>query len=89
MDKQELQELIKASASFLARSSNGKKPLKEEKQTIKFAFASAATTKNLKKDKIKPEKFLSKRPGNGDFNIKNYKKLLNKKVKRDIKKILK
>ena len=34
MDKQELQELIKASKQvFLARSSNGKKPLKEEKQT--------------------------------------------------------
>lgn len=88
MDKHELQELIKASKQvFLARSSNGKKPVKEEKQTIKFAFASAATTKNLKKgQRLSLKNFYLKRPGNGDFNIKNYKKLLNKKVKRDIKK---
>ena len=50
MDKYELQELIKASKQvFLARCSNGKQPVKEEKQTIKFAFASAVATQNLKK----------------------------------------
>ena len=26
------------------------------------------------------------RPGNGDFNIKNYKKIINKKAKKDISK---
>ena len=88
MDKYELRELIKASRQvFLARTSNGKKPLKEEKQTIKFAFASAVATQNLKKGKkLNLDNFYLMRPGNGDFNIKNYKILINKKLKRDIKK---
>ncbi len=88
MDKHELQELIKASKQvFLARSSNGKKPAKEEKQTIKFAFASAVATQNLKKgQKLNLTNFYLMRPGNGDFTIKNYKTLINKKLKRDIKK---
>ncbi len=88
MDKYELQELIKASKQvFLARCSNGKQPVKEEKQTIKFAFASAVATQNLKKgQKLNLNNFYLKRPGNGDFNIKNYKTLINKKLKRNIKK---
>ena len=39
-----------------------------------------------KGQRLSLKNFYLKRPGNGDFNIKNYKKLLNKKVKRDIKK---
>ncbi len=88
MDKFELKELIEASEKvFLARTSNGKKPVKEELQTIKFAFASAVTTKDIKKgQKLNLKNFYLMRPGNGDFNIKNYKKLINRKVKNDIKK---
>ena len=88
MDSYELKELIKASKQvFLARCSNGKQPLNEEKKTIKFAFASAVATQNLKKgQKLSLNNFYLMRPGNGDFTIKNYKKLINKNLKRNIKK---
>ncbi len=88
MDQYELKELIKASEQvFLARTSNGKKPVKEERQTIKFAFASAVATEDIIKGQfLNLKNFYLMRPGNGDFNIHNYKKLINKRAKRNIKK---
>ena len=88
MDKNELKELIEASEQvFRARNTNGKHPVDEEKKTIKFAFASAVATRKIKKgEKLNLKNFFLMRPGNGDFNIKNYKKIINKKVKKDINK---
>ena len=87
MDKNELKQLIVgAEQIFLAKGSNNKQPLKEEKKTINFAFASAVASRNLKKgEKLNLKNFFLKRPGTGDFTINNYKKLIGKKLKRSIK----
>ena len=87
MDKNELKELIfGAEQIFLSKGSNNKKPVKEEIKTINFAFASAVATKNLLKgEKLSLKNFFLKRPGIGDFTIHNYKKLIGKKLKKEIK----
>lgn len=88
MDKDELKKLIFGSKIiFQAKGSNKKNPLKEEQKTIDFAFASVAATKNIKiGEKLSLNNFFLMRPGGGDFNIKNYKKLIGKKVNKFIKK---
>ena len=87
MDKNELRDLIYGSSQiFLAKGSNNKNPIKEEQKTINFAFASAVATKNIKVgEKLALNNFFLMRPGNGDFNIKNYKRLIGKRVKKPIK----
>tara|TARA_B100001248_G_C27395524_1_gene465254 strand:- start:2399 stop:3427 length:1029 start_codon:yes stop_codon:yes gene_type:complete len=87
MDKGELKDLIfGAEQIFLSKGSNNKKPVKEETKTINFAFASAVATKNLYPgEKLSLKNFFLKRPGIGDFNIHNYKKLIGKKLKKAIK----
>lgn len=88
MDKNELKELILGTEQiFLAKGSNNKRPLIEEKKTINFAFASAVANKDLKVgEKLNLENFFLKRPGTGDFTINNYKKLIGKKLKRSVRK---
>ena len=88
MDIDELRDLIFGSNQiFLAKGSNDKNPIKEEQKTINFAFASAVATKNIKTgDRLNLENFFLMRPGNGDFNINNYKQLIGKRTKTSIKK---
>lgn len=87
MDTNELKLMLKASS--IIRDSNGsyKGPVKEEKGTIKFAFASIAATEDIKiGEKLSKNNIFPKRPGIGDFSANEYEKLLGKKVKKFIKK---
>jgi N-acetylneuraminate synthase len=87
MDNNELKEMIKGSKLIFASLKGPKKALKEEKKTIKFAFASVASTQNIKKgEKFSVKNIFTKRPGNGDFKVKDYLKILGKSAARDIKK---
>ena len=87
MDNNELKEMIKGSKLIFASLKGPKKALKEEKKTIKFAFASVASTQNIKKgEKFSVRNIFTKRPGNGDFKVKDYLKILGKSAARDIKK---
>ena len=62
-----------------------KKPLKEEKVTINFAFASVCAAENIKAGQILTKKNIClKRPGNGFFKIKDFNKLLGMRAKRFI-----
>ena len=64
-----------------------KKPLKEEKKTIAFAFSSITATKNIKKnDKLNKNNIFPIRPGTGFFKVRDYKKLIGKKAKKNIPK---
>ena len=87
MDKYQLKDLIVAS-KFIPKSILGKKePIKEEKVTMNFAFASVVSKTFIKKGSLLNEKNISlKRPGNGDFLAKDFSKLVGKKAKVDIKK---
>ena len=60
MDPGELKSLINGSKIIFSAKGDHKGPVKEERQTIKFAFASAVATKNiLKGEKIYFRQFFS------------------------------
>ena len=85
MDGDELVRLKKGSEIIFSAKGKNKKPLKEEQKTINFAFSSAAATKKIKKgEKINLSNFFLMRPSGGDFSIKNYKSLINKRAKKNI-----
>ena len=87
MDTDELKQLIEgANKIFEARGSN-KKPLKEEAKTIAFAFQSVVSTQNiLKGERLSLKNIFLRRPGNGEFKVKDFNTILGKRAKRDIKK---
>ena len=65
----------------------GIKPIKKEKKTANFAFASVVSNSDIKKGEIlNPNNIWVRRPGNGDYKAEKYYSLLGKKTKRDIKK---
>ena len=67
---------------YLKQYIQEKRALKEETKTIKFAFASVVSIKNIfPGEKLTRNNIWVKRPGTGDFLAKDYKKLLGKKVK--------
>ncbi len=86
MDGDELKLLLRASNEIFMAKGNYKGPVKEEKSTINFAFASLVSTKNIKKgEKITKENIFPKRPGIGDFKADSYNKLFGKRAKNFIK----
>ena len=86
IDEKQLAELIAGSKKIFSAIPGKKVPVKEEKDTMKFAFASVVSTKNIKKGSTLSNKNIwVKRPGTGDYLAKDYYKLLGKKVKKNIK----
>ncbi len=85
MDVDELKELILGSNKIFLSRGNYKGPVKLERDTIKFAFASVVSTKFIKKgERLTKKNIFPRRPGIGDFLAKDYYKLLGKKAKNDI-----
>ncbi|MDG1051844.1 MAG: N-acetylneuraminate synthase family protein, partial [Flavobacteriaceae bacterium] len=86
MDGRELKILLAATNEVFLSKGNYKGPVKEEKSTIKFAFASLVATKNIKKgEKITKQNIFPKRPGVGDFKADSYYKLIGKTSKNFIR----
>ena len=86
LDPSELKELILGSKTIFSAMKGEKKALKEEKKTIAFAFASVASTKNIKKGEILTSKNIFPiRPGTGYYKVKDFQKLIGKKAKKEIK----
>ena len=87
MDPTDLKNLIDGSKIInKALKNKNKEALKEELKTIKFAFASVVSIKNIKAgEKLNEANIWVKRPGTGDFLADKYKYLLGKKVKKNIK----
>ena len=87
MDQKELKEMIIGTKAIYDSLYGVKKALKEEKKTINFAFASIAVVKNIKKgEKLSMKNIFPLRPANGYFKVRDYKKILGKKVKRNVNK---
>lgn len=86
MDKNDLKQLIKGSKEIFESLGYGKFPLKEERKTIAFAFASVCSTKEINKgEKLSRENIFLRRPGGGDFKIEDLNKLYGKIAKVKIK----
>ncbi len=85
MDKTDLKNLLEASNFLFKALPGNKRPPKEEKSTMKFAFASVVAIKKINKGEILNKKNIwVKRPGTGDFLAKSLKSLYGRKVYRNI-----
>ncbi len=86
MDPAELRELIDGSKTIFEARGGKKAPLAEEKKTIAFAFASVVSTKKIKKgEKFSKSNIFVRRPGGGDYKIKDLNYLYGRIAKYDIK----
>jgi len=89
IDPHELGELIIGSRAIYKALGGSKTILKEEQPTIKFAYACVVSIKDIKAgDIFTEENIWVKRPGTGAIKAVDYKKVLGRKAKRDIKKNL-
>ena len=85
MDPKQLSELIQGSAEIMKMLGGKKGAAKEEQVTIDFAFATAVTTKPIKKgEAFTSENIWVKRPGTGEIKAEHYDKLIGKKATKDI-----
>lgn len=86
IDFLQLKELIKGSKEIHKSLPGKKKPVKQELDTMKFAFASVVSIKKIKKgEKLSLKNIWVKRPGTGDYLAKDLKKLIGKTAKVKIK----
>ena len=86
MDFNDLKNMIRGSNDIFLARGGIKKPLKEEKKTIDFAFPSVASLTDIYPGtKLSEKNIFLKRPGNGDYGIGDLKKLYGKTVSTFIK----
>jgi len=86
MDEKTCKELIVGSELIWKMRGGTKKPAEEEKVTIDFAFASVCTIKKIKKgDVFTMDNIWVKRPGTGEILAKDFKSIIGKKAKSDIR----
>jgi N-acetylneuraminate synthase len=82
----ELEDLIKGSQAIHQSLGGNKTILKEEEPTIKFAYGSVVTIKDIKKgERFTKDNLWVKRPGTGEIRPEYYSKILGKKAKTDVK----
>ncbi len=87
IDPKELEKLIIGSRAIFTALGGQKKILKEEQPTIDFAYACVVAIKNIEKgEKFTKNNIWVKRPGNGEIKANDYKKVLGKFSKNNIKK---
>src|SRR3989338_626717 len=87
MNPEELKELVVGSKAIYAATGGRKVILPEEQPTIDFAYATVVAIRDIKKgEKISKENIWVKRPGTGEIEAKDYKKLLGKKAATNIAK---
>ena len=86
IDFNQLKDLVRGSKEIFNSLPGDKKPVKEELDTMKFAFASVVAVKNIKKgEKFSRDNIWVKRPGTGDYLAKDFNKVLGKIAKSEIK----
>jgi len=87
MDPKDFYEINKAALLFNKMYKGKKIAAKEEKVTSNFAFGSVVSIKSIKEgERLSHKNIWIKRPGTGFFKSEDFKKLLGKKAKREIKK---
>tara|TARA_X000000950_G_C13893120_1_gene651702 strand:- start:1798 stop:2844 length:1047 start_codon:yes stop_codon:yes gene_type:complete len=87
VNSQQMLDLLKGVELIYKAMPGGIKPIRKEKKTANFAFASVVSNADIKKGEIlNTNNIWVRRPGNGDFKADKYYSLLGKKTKMDIKK---
>lgn len=83
----ELKNLIEGANAIHKALGGDKTILKEELPTIKFAYASVVSIKNINKGEVfSKDNLWVKRPGTGEIMAEHYSKILGKKANKDIQK---
>lgn len=86
IDPQELGDLIKGSEAIRKACGGSKKILKEEKPTIDFAYACVVSTRDIVAgETLTEDNIWVKRPGTGQIKAVDYRNVLNRKVRVDIR----
>ena len=87
VDKNKMKDLLRGISLIHKAKPGGIKPVKEEENTAKFAFASVVSNKELKVGEILTKNNIwVRRPGNGDFSAEKFHSLFGKKIKKSVKK---
>ena len=85
IDTVQLKDLIVGSRAIFKALEGKKSILPEEKQTIKFAYACVVTTRRIKKGELfGRENIWVKRPGTGQIQASEYKRVLHRKSTKDL-----
>lgn len=85
IDPDELRDLVTGSRAVHESLGGRKEILKDEQDIINFAYATVVTIKPVKKgEKLTKDNIWVKRPGTGEIKAKDYKKLLGKKMLKDV-----
>lgn len=85
MDPTELKMIIDGTRAIWEARGGTKGPVKGEKPTIDFAFASVVTISPIKKgEKFTMQNLWVKRPGTGELHAREFKKIIGKKATRDL-----
>ncbi len=87
INEKDLKKLISDINEIYVSKKGSVKPIKAEKSTANFAFASVVAIKNIKKgERFSNKNLWVKRPGNGDSLADKLEKILGKICKKEIKK---
>ncbi len=87
MDPDALKELIDGAKIIQLQRGGEKKPVKEEKPTIDFAYATVVTIQNIRKgDIFSEENIWVKRPGTGEIKAEEFEKILGSVAADDLEK---
>lgn len=85
IDPEELNDLIVGTRAVHAALGGTKVILKEEQSTIDFAYACVVTTSQVKKgERFSPRNTWVKRPGTGEIQAIDYKKVIGKRARRTL-----
>ncbi len=86
MDENELKDLLSASREVYSMRGGKKGPLLQEQITIDFAFATVVTISDIKEGELfTSENLWVKRPGTGEIKAIEYKNIIGKRAKTNIK----
>jgi N-acetylneuraminate synthase len=87
VNSNQMKDLLKGVQLIHQAKPGGIKPVKEEKKTAKFAFASVVSNRDIQAGEIlNRDNIWVRRPGNGEYSAENYTSLFGKKTKKSIKK---
>ena len=86
VDPEELKDLVIGSAAVHSALGGTKDILPEEQTTIDFAYASVVTISDIKRgERFSADNLWVKRPGSGEIRAEDYKSLLGKVAKTDLR----
>ena len=87
VNSHQMKDLLKGVQLIYQAKPGGIKPVKAEKKTAEFAFASVVSNRDILAGEIlNKDNIWVRRPGTGDYSAENYESLFGKKIKKSVKK---